>query len=94
MVSNINRGDLHGMRIMAKESILLVEDEDDFRELLRYNLVKEGDRVTGVVRAALPMAAMAQALRALYFRIALGAVGIVLMMAILSLFISRRLTRP
>jgi len=52
------------------------------------------DRIGGVVRAALPMAAIAQALRALYFRIALGAMGIVLMMAILSLFISRRLTRP
>jgi two-component system phosphate regulon sensor histidine kinase PhoR len=56
--------------------------------------VREQDRVVGVVRAALPMAAIAQALRSLYFRIALGAVGIVLLMAILSLFISRRLTRP
>lgn len=34
---------------MAKESILVVEDEDDIRELLRYNLVKEGYRVTGAV---------------------------------------------
>lgn len=57
---------------MAKESILVVEDEDDIRGLLRYNLAKEGYRVTGAVRAALPMAAIAQAL---------GAVGIVLMMA-------------
>jgi len=79
---------------MAKESILVMDDEDDIRELLRYNLAKEGYRVVGVVRAALPMAAIAQALRALYFRIALGAVGLVLMMAILSLFIARRLTRP
>ena len=48
---------------MAKESILVVEDEDDIRELLRYNLVKEGYRVTGaasgeeafkVVRVAMP----------------------------------------
>jgi two-component system alkaline phosphatase synthesis response regulator PhoP len=48
---------------MAKESILVVEDEDDIRELLRYNLVKEGYRVTGAasgeaalkaVRVALP----------------------------------------
>ena len=35
------------MRIMAKESILVVEDEDDIRELLRYNLAKEGYQVTG-----------------------------------------------
>jgi len=32
---------------MAKESILVVEDEDDIRELLRYNLAKEGYRVIG-----------------------------------------------
>ncbi len=32
---------------MAKESILVVEDEDDIRELLRYNLSKEGYRVAG-----------------------------------------------
>jgi two-component system alkaline phosphatase synthesis response regulator PhoP len=33
---------------VAKESILVVEDEDDIRELLRYNLTKEGYRVTCV----------------------------------------------
>jgi two-component system, OmpR family, alkaline phosphatase synthesis response regulator PhoP len=33
------------MGIMANESILVVEDEDDIRELLRYNLGKEGYRV-------------------------------------------------
>ena len=32
---------------MAKKSILVVEDEDDIRELLRYNLAKEGYQVTG-----------------------------------------------
>ena len=48
---------------MAKESILVVEDEDDIRELLRYNLAKEGYQVTcsasgeeamKAVRAAMP----------------------------------------
>ena len=48
---------------MAKESILVVEDEDDIRELLRYNLAKEGYQVTGsasgeealkAVRVAMP----------------------------------------
>jgi len=33
--------------MMAKESILVVDDEDDIRELLRYNLTKEGYQVTG-----------------------------------------------
>jgi len=32
---------------VAKGSILVVEDEDDIRELLRYNLAKEGYQVTG-----------------------------------------------
>ena len=40
------------------------------------------------------MAAIAQALRSLYLRIALGALGIALLVAILSFIISRRLTRP
>jgi len=48
---------------MAKENILVVEDEDDIRELLRYNLAKEGYKVTGsasgeealkAVRVAMP----------------------------------------
>jgi len=32
---------------MSKEHILVVEDEEDILELLRYNLMKEGYRVTG-----------------------------------------------
>jgi two-component system phosphate regulon response regulator PhoB len=34
---------------MPKEHILVVEDEEDILELLRYNLIKEGYRVTGVI---------------------------------------------
>jgi len=56
--------------------------------------VKEQDRIVGIVRAAVPMAAIGQALSSLYFRIALGAVGIALLVAILSFIIARRLTRP
>ena len=56
--------------------------------------IKEQDRIVGVVRASVPMAAIAQALRSLYFRIGLGALGIALLVAILSFIISRRLTRP
>ncbi len=33
---------------MAKEHILVVEDDEDVLELLRYNLTREGFRVTGV----------------------------------------------
>ena len=56
--------------------------------------VREQDRVIGVVRAALPMSAIAHALRSLYLRIGLGAVGIALLVAVLSLIISRRISRP
>jgi two-component system phosphate regulon response regulator PhoB len=34
---------------MAKEHILVVEDEEDILKLLQYNLAKEGFRVTGVI---------------------------------------------
>ena len=34
---------------MPKEHVLVVEDEEDILELLRYNLTKEGYRVTGVL---------------------------------------------
>jgi len=34
---------------MAKERILVVEDEEDILELVRYNLVKEGYQVTGAL---------------------------------------------
>ncbi len=33
---------------MAKDSILVIEDEEDILELINYNLSKEGYRVTGV----------------------------------------------
>ncbi|MBN1510577.1 MAG: response regulator transcription factor [Phycisphaerae bacterium] len=33
---------------MAREAILLVEDEDDIQELVKYNLEREGYRVTAV----------------------------------------------
>ena len=36
---------------MAKETILVIEDEEDIQELVRYNLVKEGYRVTLAIPA-------------------------------------------
>jgi len=36
------------VKLMAKETILVVEDEEDIRELLKYNLEKEGYQVFGV----------------------------------------------
>ncbi len=48
---------------MAKEHILVVDDEEDILELVRYNLAKEGYRVTTVASGeeALRSARSAQA---------------------------------
>jgi two-component system, OmpR family, phosphate regulon sensor histidine kinase PhoR len=56
--------------------------------------MQEQDRIVAVVRASLPMTAIAQALRAMYFKTALGGLVIVLLLAALSLLISQRLSRP
>ena len=56
--------------------------------------MQEQDRIVAVVRASLPMTSIAQALRAMYFKTALGGLVIVLLLAALSLLISQRLSRP
>ena len=33
---------------MVRQSVLVVEDEEDIRELVSYNLLKEGYQVAGV----------------------------------------------
>ncbi len=55
---------------------------------------EEQGRIVGVVRASLPLTAIARALRAVYLKTALGGLVIVLIMAALSLIISRRVSRP
>jgi two-component system phosphate regulon sensor histidine kinase PhoR len=56
--------------------------------------MREQDRIVAVVRASLPMTSIAQALRAMYFKTALGGLVIVLLLAALSFLISQRLSRP
>lgn len=56
--------------------------------------LKDRDRIIGVVRASLAMTAIEQALKAYYFKIVLGGLLIALVVAILSFFISRRLSDP
>jgi len=56
--------------------------------------VWEGERVVGVVRTALPLAAVRQHLRGLYAKVALGGVAAAVLAALLSLFVSRRISRP
>jgi hypothetical protein len=43
-----NKKQIVSREIMAKEHILVVEDDEDILELLRYNLTQAGYRVTGM----------------------------------------------
>jgi two-component system, OmpR family, phosphate regulon sensor histidine kinase PhoR len=55
---------------------------------------RQQDRPRGVVRASLPMHAIEGAIRALYVKVALGGLGVALLVAILSFFIARRISGP
>ena len=44
---------------MLKQSVLVVEDDDDIRELVSYNLLKEGYQVAGVASGEDALAAVA-----------------------------------
>ena len=95
------RMDNHGDRPEIKEALQgRVGVSTRFSYTLGHDMMyvavplKEQDRVVGVVRASLPMAAIAQALRTLFLKIALGAVGVILLVAFLSFLISRRLSQP
>lgn len=54
----------------------------------------EQGRVAGVVRASLPVQAIEQALRRVYFQVSLGGLVIALLAGILSIAVARRLNRP
>jgi two-component system, OmpR family, phosphate regulon sensor histidine kinase PhoR len=56
--------------------------------------VLEQGRPVAVVRTALPLGHIRQALSAVYYKVGLGSLGIILLGAGLSLVLSRRLTRP
>jgi len=56
--------------------------------------VVEQGRPVAVVRAALPLGHIHQALSAVYLKVGLGSLGIIFLSAGLSLILSRRLTRP
>ncbi len=52
------------------------------------------DQPLGVVRAALPMQAIKEAIQALYLKVALGGLGVALLVALLGFFIARRISGP
>ena len=51
-------------------------------------------QIVAVVRAALPVSVISQTLTAVYLKVAIGALGLLLLAAGLSLILSRRLTQP
>jgi two-component system, OmpR family, phosphate regulon sensor histidine kinase PhoR len=55
---------------------------------------RQPDRPQGVVRASLPMHAIAGAIRALYVKVAWGGLGVALLVVVLSFFIARRISGP
>jgi two-component system, OmpR family, phosphate regulon sensor histidine kinase PhoR len=55
---------------------------------------RQKDQPMGVVRASLPMQAIEGAIRALYVKVALGGLGVALLVAVLSFFIARRISGP
>jgi len=56
--------------------------------------LREGDRVIGVLRTSLPVTEIDQALRKIQWRIVAGGLVVALLVAAISLFISRRISRP
>ncbi len=56
--------------------------------------IMDQDKPVAVVRTALPLGPIRQALYLVYLKVALGSLGIILLAAGLSLWLSRRLTRP
>jgi len=56
--------------------------------------LKDKEEIIAVIRAALPVNAIDQALRAIQIRIILGGIFIALLAAGISLFVSRRISRP
>ncbi len=55
---------------------------------------RQKDQPMGVVRASLPMKAIAAAIRALYVKVALGGLGVAILVAFLAFFIARRISGP
>jgi two-component system phosphate regulon sensor histidine kinase PhoR len=98
---NPARMDNHGDRPEILEALQgRVGVSTRFSFTLRHNRmyvavpIKDQGHIIGVVRASLAMTAIGQALRVFYFQIVLGGLAIALLVAVLSFFISRRLSDP
>lgn len=70
---------------------------DTLRRRLMYLAIPyrmNGDAVAGVVRVALPLAVVDEALAVFYRHVALGGLAVAALFALLALVLSRRITRP
>ncbi len=56
--------------------------------------VEDGDKIVGVVRTSIPLAAINRAMTDIYLRIAAGGLIVALLVAVVSMFVSRRISRP
>jgi two-component system phosphate regulon sensor histidine kinase PhoR len=82
---------------LAGETGQSLRYSDTVRRYLMYLAVpvrQNGAEITGVVRAALPLAVMDAALETFYRQVALGGLAVAALFAVLAFFLSRRITRP
>ena len=65
------------------------------KEMMYVGLpLKENSRVIGVIRTAIPLISIDEAMRGIQKKIAIGGLFIIVLAAIFSLLVSRRITRP
>ncbi|MBW1916946.1 MAG: HAMP domain-containing protein [Deltaproteobacteria bacterium] len=94
MDNHADRPEIQGA--LAGQTVTITRKSYTLNQYMMYVALphKEQGQVSGVVRAAIPVTTIDQALKAIYVKIALGGLAIALIAAALSLFISRRITRP
>jgi two-component system, OmpR family, phosphate regulon sensor histidine kinase PhoR len=96
-----NRMDNHADRPEVREAMAgKAGVSTRFSYTLGHNMMyvavpwRQGDQPVGVVRASLPMKAIAGAIKALYLKVALGGLFVAFLVAILGFFIARRISDP
>jgi two-component system phosphate regulon sensor histidine kinase PhoR len=96
-----NRMDNHADRPEVREAMAgKAGVSTRFSYTLGHNMMyvavpwRQEDQPVGVVRASLPMKAIAGAIKALYLKVALGGLFVAFLVAILGFFIARRISDP
>jgi two-component system phosphate regulon sensor histidine kinase PhoR len=94
MVNHSDRAEV--IAALANGSGASLHRSETLGEKMRYVAVRvqQGDRTLGVVRAAVPLAAIEQAMWRLCLHVAAGSLAVAAILALVSLALSRRITRP